>query len=50
MVMRRCPVCGQKWYSAAQEDNWVCDVCGAELDKELNEPPTETREPHSKQV
>ena len=37
MIMRKCPKCGAKWYSADDRGNWVCYDCGEDLGEELNE-------------
>ncbi len=38
MTRRRCPKCGQDWYSAQSRGPWTCDNCGAEI-REGNELP-----------
>lgn len=31
MQKRICPNCGQPWYSAAENEIWLCSVCGAKV-------------------
>jgi ribosomal protein L37AE/L43A len=50
MVLRKCPHCKKPSYSANESGKWKCLYCGNTLGKELNETPTETREPHGRQV
>jgi len=41
MVLRKCPHCKEKHYSADTTDrNWLCRSCGAVLGKDLEEPAT----------
>lgn len=35
MIKRKCPKCGNRWYSAASQDNWKCE-CGKTLTPQLN--------------
>lgn len=37
MVVRKCPQCGRKWYSADSMGDWVCGYCGTKISKKLNE-------------
>ena len=50
MVMRKRPHCSKPSFSADATNEWACIYCGASIGKELNETPTETQDPYSKQV
>lgn len=39
MILRRCPKCGERHYSADTRDvNWECRNCGQEIPKKQEEP------------
>ena len=40
MTRRRCPKCGQDWYSAKSQGSWTCEKCGAII-REKDELPIE---------
>ena len=44
MVMRICPSCGLKRYSANAEGEWKCEQCGCVFGNEHNRPPIDKGE------
>lgn len=39
MIKRKCPECGECWYSACTADrDWECENCGAFIPKSAEEP------------